>query len=44
MNRIFTFALSIMIFLSISGCAIPDLPGPIGIPGIEHSPLSLQEK
>lgn len=28
--------------LLISGCAIPDMPGPIGIPGIEAEPLTLQ--
>ena len=30
-------ALSVILLLSVSimGCAIPDLPGPIGIPGIQ---------
>ena len=26
--------------LTLCGCSIPDLPGPIGIPGIEIHPLS----
>ena len=28
------------LILTLSGCSIPDLPGPIGIPGIEIQPLS----
>ena len=26
--------------LTLSACSIPDLPGPIGIPGIEIQPMS----
>lgn len=26
--------------LTLSACSIPDIPGPIGIPGIEIQPLS----
>ncbi len=26
--------LILLIAISLSGCAIPDLPGPIGIPGL----------
>lgn len=26
--------------LTLSACSIPDLPGPIGIPGIEIQPFS----
>ncbi|MEA1987952.1 MAG: hypothetical protein U9N57_01930 [Pseudomonadota bacterium] len=30
--------------LTLSACSIPDLPGPIGIPGIEIQPLSADLK
>ena len=41
MKRLATFALTLFLSIAVSGCAIPDLPGPIGIPGIEAEPLTL---
>lgn len=41
MKKLTALTLSIFIALAVTGCAIPDLPGPIGIPGIEAQPLSL---
>jgi lipopolysaccharide export LptBFGC system permease protein LptF len=34
MKRLIILILILFIILSILGCGIPDLPGPIGIPGI----------
>ena len=34
MQQLFTYAIILFITISFSGCAIPDLPGPIGIPGL----------
>jgi|GEM_PF-2561205 len=42
MKTAYSSLLLIALSLFISGCAIPDLPGPIGIPGIEAEPLTLQ--
>jgi len=41
MKKLTTLTLSVMFALTLTGCAIPDLPGPIGIPGIEKAPLTL---
>ena len=41
MKKITTLALALFISVALTGCAIPDLPGPIGIPGIEAQPLTL---
>ncbi|MEA3404627.1 MAG: hypothetical protein U9R28_02680 [Pseudomonadota bacterium] len=41
MKNFIALTLSVFIALAVTGCAIPDLPGPIGIPGIEKAPLSL---
>lgn len=34
MQKIFVLLLVISIMALISGCGIPDLPGPLGIPGL----------
>lgn len=34
MQKIFVLLLVIAIMVLISGCGIPDLPGPLGIPGL----------
>ena len=41
MKKTIIFALALFISMALTGCAIPDLPGPIGIPGIEAQPLTL---
>jgi len=41
MKKFTAFALTLLVSIAVSGCAIPDLPGPIGIPGIEKQPLNL---
>jgi len=35
MNKITHFSLFACFIFALSGCSIPDIPGPIGIPGIE---------
>ena len=34
MKYLLLVTLIILVTLSVSGCGIPDLPGPIGIPGV----------
>jgi len=34
MKQLLTLILILFIMISFSGCCIPDLPGPIGIPGL----------
>jgi len=34
MKEMAVFLLLVIIALSFSGCGIPDLPGPFGIPGL----------
>lgn len=34
MTRILVLGLVVLVLFLITGCGIPDLPGPIGIPGI----------
>jgi len=34
MKQLLCLALTLIIIVFMTGCAIPDLPGPIGIPGI----------
>lgn len=34
MKQRVVLTLVLIIIISLSGCVIPDLPGPIGIPGI----------
>ncbi len=41
MKKITTLLVTALLSFTLSACAIPDLPGPIGIPGIEKEPLSL---
>jgi hypothetical protein len=40
MKQLATLALFLSITFVISSCSIPDLPGPIGIPGIEIQPTT----
>ena len=34
MNKIVILALVLLIAIFLTGCGLPDLPGPIGIPGV----------
>lgn len=34
MNKQTVFMFIVLVFILFSGCGIPDLPGPIGIPGL----------
>lgn len=34
MKQLLSLALILLLVFSFSGCMIPDMPGPIGIPGI----------
>jgi len=44
MNKITHFSLLACFILALSGCSIPDLPGPIGIPGIEIEVTTISQE